>query len=98
MTKLKSFRVERALMKLGADIRDARKRRQIKTEIMAERLGVTRATYARLEKGDPSVSMGSYALALNVLGKLDVLENIIDRSVDILGQDMIDARLPQRIR
>jgi hypothetical protein len=42
--------------------------------------------------------MGSYALALYILGKLDALENIMDRTQDTLGLDLMDAKLPNRIR
>ncbi len=94
----RSFRVERALQKLGADIRDARKRRRITVALMAERIGVTRVTLSKIEKGDPKVNMGSYALALYVLGKIDDLEKLIDRTNDPLGLDMMDERLPKRIR
>ncbi len=95
---MKSLRVERALKKLGADIRDARKRRRITVALMAERVGVTRVTLSRLEKGDPKVGMGHYAMALYVLGKIDELENIIDRTTDGLGLDLLEERLPKRIR
>ncbi|WP_207917865.1 MULTISPECIES: helix-turn-helix domain-containing protein [Sodalis] len=86
------------LKKLGRDIQDARKRRRISTSLMAERIGITRATLSRLEAGDPKVSMGSYAIALYVLGKLDELEKIIDRTRDPLGLDLMDEQLPVRIR
>ncbi|TCL05103.1 helix-turn-helix protein [Sodalis ligni] len=86
------------MKKLGRDIQDARKRRRISTSLMAERIGITRATLSRLEAGDPKVSMGSYAIALYVLGKLDELEKIIDRTRDPLGLDLMDEQLPVRIR
>lgn len=95
---MKSFRVERALRKLGADIRNARKRRRITTHLMAERIGISRLTLQKIERGEPTVSMGSYAMALHILGKLDQLEHIIDRSQDALGLDLEDERLPQRVR
>jgi hypothetical protein len=31
---------------------------------MSERLGVAKSTYVCVEKGDPTVSMGAYAMAL----------------------------------
>lgn len=95
---MKSLRVERALKKLGADIRDARKRRRITTRLMAERVGITRVTLRKIEQGDPRVSMGAYGMALHVLGKIDVLENLMDRTNDPLGLDLEDERLPQRVR
>jgi len=95
---MKSFRVEKALKKLGADIKAARKRRRITTQLMAERIGITRVTLSKIEKGDPSVSMGNYAMALYVLGKIDDLEKIIDRANDPLGLNIMDEQLPKRVR
>lgn len=94
----KSLRVEKALKKLGADIRDARRRRRITVRLMAERLGVSRTTLSHIEQGSPNVGMGSYALALYVLGKIDALEMLIDRTNDPLGLDIMDQELPKRVR
>ena len=54
-----------ALIKLGGDITVARKKRRISTVSMAERAFISRGTLYKLEKGDPSVSMGIYATVLN---------------------------------
>jgi transcriptional regulator with XRE-family HTH domain len=94
----KSFRVENALKKLGSDIRDARRRRRITAESMAERIGVSRATLTQIEKGSPAVGMGSYALTIYVLGGIDSLEMLMDRTNDSLGLDLMDMQLPQRVR
>ncbi|QWA11515.1 helix-turn-helix transcriptional regulator [Sodalis ligni] len=48
---MRLFRVEQALKKLGSNIQHARKRRRISTSLMAERIGITRATLSRLEAG-----------------------------------------------
>lgn len=95
-----SFIVDRALKKLGGDLKDARRRRRIKTTLMAERLGVTRATLERMENGSASVSMGTYAMALYSLNpaKLDELASIFSREKDVMGQIISDRDLPQRIR
>ncbi|MCL5284533.1 MAG: hypothetical protein M1313_02075 [Nitrospirae bacterium] len=95
---VKSFRIENALRKLGQDIGDARKRRRIPTTLMAERMGVTRVTLSRIEKGDPNVNMGAYAMAIMVLGKIEDLEMLVDRTKDPLGLDMMEESLPKRIR
>lgn len=96
----KSFVVDRALKKLGGDLKDARRRRRIKAVLMAERLGITRTTLDRMEKGEASVSMGIYATAIYSLDpdKLAVLANIFSRENDVLGQIVSDRELPQRIR
>ncbi|MBK1724942.1 helix-turn-helix domain-containing protein [Thiocystis violacea] len=95
---MKSIRVERALKKLGADIRDARRRRRISTELMAERMGVSRGTLNRLEAGNPQVAISAWASALMILGKLDALADLVDRTQDPLGLDLLEEQLPQRIR
>lgn len=87
----------RALAKLGEDISVARKKRRISTVSMAERAFVSRSTYAKMEKGDPTVSMGAYATVLAILGLVDGVGELADRSSDSLGLDLDEERLPQRI-
>ena len=65
---------------------------------MAERLGVSRATYGRIEQGDPSVAMGAYAQALFVLGFGKVFEGVIDQKNDDQGLLLSAQQLPRRIR
>lgn len=60
--------VLRALRKLGEDIRDARRRRRISTATMAERTTISRMTLHKVERGDPSVSLGAYATVLFIWG------------------------------
>ena len=93
-----AFPVSRALKKLGSNLKDARRRRRIKTALMAERLGVTRRTLERMEQGAPSVSMGTYATAIYSLdpAKLECFASIFEN--DALGQMVSDRELPKRIR
>lgn len=90
--------VKRALRKLGQDIRDARRRRRIPVEIMAERASISRTTLNKVEKGDPGVSMGIYARVLFVLGMAKRLADVADVTSDALGLELEEAELPQRIR
>ena len=90
--------VRRLLRKLGADIRDARLRRRIRAATMAERALISRTTLHKIERGDPGVSMGKYATALFVLGLEDGLGELADRSRDGLGLDLLEERLPERVR
>jgi transcriptional regulator with XRE-family HTH domain len=90
--------VRGALRKLGADIRDARLRRRISTSIMAQRALVARMTLHRVERGDPTVSMGTYATVLFVLGMTERLADLADVRSDRLGLLLDEERLPQRIR
>jgi transcriptional regulator with XRE-family HTH domain len=90
--------VERALRALGSDIRDARRRRRIPTTLLAERAGLSRTTLARVEKGDPSTTVGSYATVLFVLGLIDRLASLADPGQDRIGLALEEERLPKRIR
>jgi transcriptional regulator with XRE-family HTH domain len=82
---------------LGADIRDARKRRQLPMAIIAERAFTSRSTLQRVEAGDPGVSVGIYAAVLQALGLLDGLTNLVSISNDPVGQALSSAALPKRV-
>jgi hypothetical protein len=94
--------VRRALTKLGADIRDARRRRRISTTVMAERAMIVGATLQKAEKGNPSVSMGTYATLLFRLGLTERLADVADARFDTTGLALAlaleEERLPKRIR
>jgi transcriptional regulator with XRE-family HTH domain len=90
--------VRRALRKLGADIRDARRRRRLPMAVVAERAFTTRATLQRIEEGDTSVSIGIYAAVLQALGLLESLGLLADINRDSVGQALSTAELPVRTR
>jgi hypothetical protein len=76
----------------------ARRRRRLPLEVMAERALTTRPTISRMEKGDPSVSMGVWASALFVLGLADRLGDLVSPANDELGLILNEERLPLRAR
>jgi len=86
------------LIKLGEDIAIARKKRRISTVSMAERAFISRGTLYKVEKGDPSVSMGIYATVLSILGLVEGLGSVADRGVDTLGLDIDEDRLPKKVQ
>ena len=88
----------KALRKVGSDINDARRRRRITIALVAERAGISRATVGRIEKGDPTTSMGGYTAVLFVLGMLDRLADLVDAMHDVSGRQLADEQLPQRVR
>ncbi len=90
--------VQKAMRALGKDISEARRRRRITMELMAERAGFSRITLAKIEKGDPGVSMGAYASALFVLGMADHLVQMADITHDVVGRALEEESLPKRIR
>jgi len=91
-------KVRRALRTLGNDIRDARKRRSLSMETVADRAFTSRKTLQRIEQGDHGVSVGIYASVLNALGLLDRLAALADPVNDEVGMGLANAKLPQRVR
>jgi len=87
-----------ALKTLGEDIRNARKRRRITMNLLAERAKISRVTLAKIEKGDPSVAMKYYASVLQMLGLLKNLEEVAAAKNDGVGLLLEEENLPQRIR
>src|SRR5688572_10509817 len=89
--------VTRALKQLGVDLALARRRRRISTQSMAERLQISTATLRRLERGDPSLSVGTLAKALLVLNALTRFTHLLDTAADELGLQLMDEAVPKRI-
>ena len=89
---------KKALRKLGQDIRDARKRRRLPMELLAERARISRSTLTKVEKGDESVALGIHAAILFVLGLVEGLGNLADPAKDEIGRSIEERNLPQRVR
>lgn len=92
-----SAAVRRILRKLGADIRDARLRRNLPAGVIATRAFTSRPTLQRVEEGDPAVGIGIYAAVLNALGLLEAFGNIADIAQDSVGRTLSSADLPKRV-
>lgn len=90
--------VRRALVKFGADLSVGRRRRGITTVMMAERLGVSRNTYTRIEHGDSRVAIGTYMMALFVLGLGTPVADLADPRADETGTLLEAEHLPKRVR
>ena len=90
--------LRRDLAKLGHDISVARRKRQLTIAMMTERVGVHKNTYMRIERGDPTVAFGTYAMTLFVLGFGDRLGELIDVGRDDHGLLLDEARLAKRVR
>ena len=93
-----SLAVRHTLRKLGLDIRDARRRRSLPTEVVAERALTSRPTLRRIEAGDYRVGIGIYAAVLQALGLLEGLGQLADPAKDEVGLALAAERLPKRIR
>lgn len=85
-------RLTNMLEEMGEHIKLARLRRRLTAEQVAERAGISRSTLWQVEKGVASVSLGTYAQVLFVLGMEKDLQLIAKD--DVLGRKLQDAELP----
>jgi transcriptional regulator with XRE-family HTH domain len=90
--------VRNGLKRLGADLKNARLRRRLKMVTIADRAGISRETLAKVQKGDPGVSMGSYASVIFALGLGTGWMALADIFNDKTGQVLDEERIPQRAR
>ena len=87
---------EEILATMGEQIKLARLRRNLSTELVAERAGISRASLWKVEKGDPSVAMGIYAAVLHALNNMD-RDLLMVAKDDVLGRELQDINLlPQK--
>jgi transcriptional regulator with XRE-family HTH domain len=91
-------RVAQALAKLGADLKNARRRRRVPMAYAADRAGISRSTLHKLERGDPGVSLGVLATALFGYGMLERLERMVDVRWDWGGVAQEEDWIPRRVR
>lgn len=87
---------QRTLITLGENIKYARLRRDLSSEQVAERAGISRNTLIKIEKGDEGVAIGYYFRVLTVLG-LDK-DLILIAKDDELGRRLQDAKLTVKER
>lgn len=84
---------KRILEQMGYQIRMVRQRRKLSVNLVAERAGVSRQSVWAVEKGSPSVVMGTYVKVLHAVGfDKDLLKICADDPVGRLLQDERDDR------
>ena len=89
--------LRRAVKKLGGDIALARRARALTMGMMADRASIALSTYQRIEKGDPAVAFGLYAMVLFSLGVGDRIRGLLDQSTDDVGLLLGRDHLPKRV-
>lgn len=86
-------KANKALESLGENIKLARLRRGWTAENLAERVGLTRATLHKMEKGESGVAIGYYAAVLFAFGFENELASIAEK--DETGRRLQDISLTQ---
>jgi transcriptional regulator with XRE-family HTH domain len=90
--------VAEAIRRLGANIETARLRRGLRQVDLAEKTGLARLTFRRVEAGSPTTAIGAYFAALWALGLEQELEGLASPDRDEEGKTLEAARRPERAR
>jgi len=73
---------------MGADIKDARLRRRLPMEVVAQRAFTSRSTLQKIEEGEPGVGIGIYASVIQAIGLLEGLAGVADIGIDPVGRSL----------
>ena len=86
----------RQLIVFGENLKLARLRRRLTSEMVAQRAGISRATLHKIESGNPAVAMGNYFKVLHILGLTQNFEELTAR--DDFGHELLDLQLTSKSR
>ncbi|MDF1593853.1 MAG: helix-turn-helix transcriptional regulator [Desulfobacterales bacterium] len=78
--------VESILQLLGERLREARLARNESQEVFAQRLGLTRQSYSRMEKGFPQTLIGNWLAASLILDRLDGWQDVLAPKEDLFAK------------
>ena len=81
----------RLLIEFGERLRLARLRRRLTTTTVAARCAISRPTLVKVERGDPSVTIGTYLRVLSVYGLESDLAAVA--ADDALGRRLQDLAM-----
>ena len=71
---------------LGGRLRNARLERNDSMAVFSERLGVSERTLRAMERGEPTVQVGTWLEALWLLDRLDELETVLAPKESLLDR------------
>ena len=78
--------VESLLLQIGERLREARLARNESQELFAQRLGLTRQSYSKMEKGSPHTLIGKWLEASSILGRLDGWQEVLAPKEDLFAK------------
>ena len=90
--------VKEAFVEAGTSLKTWRRIYALKAKQVAERAGISLVTLYKIEKGDPSVSVGAFLEVARSLGLLDTFKESLDPRNSDLGRMRLNENLPKRIR
>lgn len=82
----KNIDIESLLKLLGQRLKESRLARNESQELFAQRLGMTRQSYSRMEKGSPQTLIGNWLAASSIFGRLDDWQEILAEREDLFAK------------
>ncbi len=74
------------LLQLGERLKEARLARNESQEMFAQRLGLTRQSYSKMEKGSSQTLIGNWLEASSILGRLDGWQEVLAPKEDLFAK------------
>jgi len=74
------------LKQLGDRLKEARLSRNESQDLFAQRLGITRQSYSKMEKGSPNTPIGNWLTASAILGRLGGWKDVLTAQEDLFEQ------------
>ena len=78
--------IESILQQFGQRLREARLARNESQELFAQRLGLTRQSYSKMERGSPQTLIGKWLEASSILGRLDGWQEVLAPKEDLFAK------------
>jgi len=82
----KNIDIESLLEQLGQRLKKARLARNESQELFAQRLGLTRQSYSKMEKGSPQTLIGNWLAASSILGLLEDWKDVLAEKEDLFAK------------
>jgi len=82
----KNIDTETLLKQLGERLKEARLSRNESQELFAQRLGIARQSYSKMEQGSPGTPIGNWLAASSVLGRLTGWRDVLAAQEDLFTQ------------
>ena len=74
------------LLLLGERLKEARLARNESQELFAQRLGLTRQSYSKMERGSPHTLIGKWLEASSILSRLDGWQEVLAPKEDLFAK------------
>lgn len=82
----KDEKIVHLLNQIGDRLREARLARNESQEIFAARIGISRQSYSKMEKGSASVPIGKWLSASDILNRLDTWQEVLAEKTNLFEE------------